>query len=274
MLELPECYHIAKQLNQVLIGKKIKKVIANDTPHKMAWYFEDNPSNYHLLLRNRVIRKISAFGPMIEIAAGRSRILLSDGVIINYYQPGEEVKPKHQLYIEMKDGCKLVCSIAMYGGLFVFLNKQNKNLYYLIAKAKPSPLSIGFNETYFTKLFDEAKPTLNLKAFLATEQRIPGLGNGVLQDILFASKLNPKRKLMTLDPEEKHELFHAIKDTLAMMAKMGGRDTEKDIYGKAGGYLTILSNGTKDHPCPRCRGTIVKEAFMGGSIYYCDSCQK
>ncbi|MFA6889545.1 MAG: zinc finger domain-containing protein [Bacilli bacterium] len=274
MLELPECYHIAKQLSDNLVGKKIKKVIANDTPHKMAWYYEDDPSNYHKLLRYRIIRKVNAFGSMIEISAGRSRILLSDGVVVNYYHPGDVVKPKHQLYIEMTDGSKLVCNVIMYGSLFVFLNKQNKNPYYLIAKAKPSPLSISFDQTYFNSLMNEAKPTLNLKAFLATEQRIPGLGNGVLQDILFVAKLNPKRKLTNLDDEEKFDLFRAIKDTLAMMAKMGGRDTEFDIFGNPGGYLTILSNESKDRPCPRCRGMIVKEAFMGGSIYYCESCQK
>lgn|GEM_PF-2077218 len=30
------------------------------------------------------------------------------------------------------------------------------------------------------------------KAFLATEQRIPGLGNGVLQDILWTARIHPK----------------------------------------------------------------------------------
>lgn len=274
MLELPECYHLAKQLSHEIMGKKIKKVIANSTPHKMAWYYENDFSNYYALLKNRIVRKIEAHGSMIEISAGRSRILLSDGVVLNYYHPEEEIKPKHQLLLEFSDGSKLVCHVMMYGGLHVFLNKQNKNPYYLIAKSKPSPYDAAFNFEYFQALMDEAKPTLNLKAFLATEQRIPGLGNGVLQDILFVASLNPKRKINTLDIEEKQDLFQAIKSTLADMKKMGGRDTERDIYGNPGGYLTILSNETKDRSCPKCRGTIVKEAFMGGSIYYCESCQK
>jgi formamidopyrimidine-DNA glycosylase len=78
------------------------------------------------------------------------------------------------------------------------LNKQNKNPYYLIAKSKPSPYDAAFDFEYFKALMDETKSTLNLKAFLATEQRIPGLGNGVLQDILFVAGLNPKRKLTRL----------------------------------------------------------------------------
>ena len=37
---------------------------------------------------------------------------------------------------------------------------------------------------YFDILFDEVTPKLSTNGFLASEPRIPGLGNGVLQDIL------------------------------------------------------------------------------------------
>jgi formamidopyrimidine-DNA glycosylase len=26
--------------------------------------------------------------------------------------------------------------------------------------------------------------------------------------------------------------------------------------------------------CPKCGGTIVKEAYLGGAVYYCPVCQK
>ena len=46
-------------------------------------------------------------------------------------------------------------------------------------------LSDAFTLDYFKSLIDEATLKLSVKAFLATEQRIPGIGNGVCQDILF-----------------------------------------------------------------------------------------
>ena len=58
------------------------------------------------------------------------------------------------------------------------------------------------------------------------------------------------------------------------MAFKGGRDTEKDLFGCLGGYMTCLSKNTLDKPCPVCGGTIRKESYMGGSIYYCEGCQK
>jgi len=95
----------------------------------------------------------------------------------------------------------------------------------------------------------------------------------VLQDILFKSKINPKTKLGSLSKEEKDGLFLNIKQTLKEMAHKGGRDTEKDLFGNPGGYKTLMSGKTWKDPCPVCGGTIEKQAYMGGSVYFCSSCQ-
>jgi formamidopyrimidine-DNA glycosylase len=42
-----------------------------------------------------------------------------------------------------------------------------------------------------------------------------GLGNGVLQDILFNAGINPKRKMGTLTETEIDGLYRSIIDTLA-----------------------------------------------------------
>ena len=147
------------------------------------------------------------------------------------------------------------------------------NRYYRAAKEKPSPFDKEFNMEYFLSLFDTVKPTLSTKAFLATEQRIPGLGNGVLQDILLNASIHPKRKLETFTDKDRENLFYSIKGTLSDMAEQGGRDTEKDFFGNPGGYKTKLSSKAAGNPCPRCGLTIEKESFLGGAIYFCRVCQ-
>lgn len=119
----------------------------------------------------------------------------------------------------------------------------------------------------------KSKPTLSVKAFLATEQRIPGLGNGVLQDILFQAGLHPKRKLTTLSETEKRRLMSSMVMVLKEMTKLGGRDTEKDLFGNNGGYITKMSKNTIKKGCPICGGVTTKEAYLGGSVYYCPVCQ-
>jgi len=162
----------------------------------------------------------------------------------------------------------------MYGGLWAFPSGQFDNPYYLIAKQKPSPLTDRFDYSHFETLLEGEKlESLSAKAFLATEQRIPGLGNGVLQDILWVARIHPKRKVATLSDQELRGLFRSVKSVLHEMAERGGRDTERDLYGCPGGYKTVLSKNTVDMPCPSCGTIIKKAAYLGGSIYYCEGCQ-
>ena len=272
MIELPEAAVLAKQINETVVGKKIKNVIAVQTPHKLAWYFGD-PQEYKSLLTGKVISEAASHGGQVEITAGNAKLLFSDGVNLRYYNKGEERPDKHQLLLEFDDVSSLVGWVQMYGGLSAFPEGENDNKYYLIAKEKPSPLSSDFGEDYFKSLFDEETAKLSLKAFLATEQRIPGLGNGVLQDILFNAKMHPKKKVGTLNAADKHVLFGSIKDTFSEMTARGGRDTESDLLGKPGAYKTKLNKNTLGQPCPICGALIKKEAYLGGSIYYCAGCQ-
>jgi len=273
MLELPEAVVIAEQVGTVLRGKRIESVTANRSPHKFAWFYGD-PGGYNSLLRGNAIEGAVPCGGMVEIWAGPACILLGDGVSLRYFPAGERLPSKHQLLIEFDDSSSLVGSVQMYGGLWAFPAGEFDNQYYLVAKQKPSPLTDEFDYAYFGSLLEGEKlESLSAKAFLATGQRIPGLGNGVLQDILWAARIHPRRKVATLSDEELRILFRSVKSVLHDMAARGGRDTERDLYGRPGGYETVLSKNTVDKPCPVCGTTIRKAAYLGGSIYYCEGCQ-
>jgi formamidopyrimidine-DNA glycosylase len=216
-----------------------------------------------------------AHGGMVEIKAGDANILFGEGINIRFHEKHEPRPAKHQLVIEFNDGSALSGAVQMYGGLGAFPEGECDNPYYKAAKEKVSPFAAAFDSVYFNKLISaEDVRKLSLKAFLATEQRILGLGNGILQDILFNAKMYPKKKVMTLSVQDKETLFNALKTTITAMAAQGGRDTELDLFGKPGGYKTILSKKTVNQPCRFCGTTIKKEAYMGGSIYYCASCQQ
>jgi formamidopyrimidine-DNA glycosylase len=273
MIELPEAAILAKQINETVVGKKIKNVIAAQTTHKLAWYFGD-PQEYKGLLTGKVVDRATSYGGQVEITAGKAKLVFSDGVNLRYCNKGARLPDKHQLLLQFDDGSSLVGWVQMYGGLSAFPEGKNDNKYYLIARERPSPLSGDFDEDYFKSLSDEGTAKLSLKALLATEQRIPGLGNGVLQDILFNAKMHPKKRAGTLSATDQRVLFSSIKDTLSEMAAKGGRDTENDLLGKSGGYKTRLSKNTVGQPCLVCGTLIKKEAYLGGSIYYCGRCQK
>ncbi|WP_029902054.1 DNA-formamidopyrimidine glycosylase family protein [Prevotella sp. 10(H)] len=273
MIEVPESATISRQAETILAGKRVAKVVQATSPHKFAW-FNGDPALYSDLLVGREIQSVRGHGAYVDIIFDSDVFLaIGDGTNLRYYLAIEKHPAKHQLLIEFGDKSFIAFTVAMYGAIWahkgVFENK-----YHLGSLNSISPLSDEFDEAYFDSIFKGVKKDLSVKALLATEQRIPGLGNGTLQDILFNASLHPKRKISTLSDFDKGELFHSLKVTLKSMTDKGGRDTEKDFYGNFGGYKTILSKNTHKKPCPNCGGEIIKEAYLGGAVYYCPACQK
>jgi formamidopyrimidine-DNA glycosylase len=272
MIELPEANVISDQITQTLAGKRIQRAAANTSPHKFAWYTGD-PAEYNQRLAGKVIGRGAGLASFIEFEAGD--MMLSISAPIRFHPAGEKLPKKHQLLLEFEDGTAITANAQMWGGFFCFPQAAPGGFSEReIAMKRPSPLTSAFDRAYFNTLFNEGTPKLSTKAFLATEQRIPGLGNGALQDILWTARLHPKRKMADLNEQSIQIMFESVKNVLKAMTEQGGRDTENDLFGRPGGYQTVLSKNTVGKPCPVCGTTIRKEPYLGGSIYYCAGCQE
>lgn len=269
MIEYPEALTLSRQLNNVLEDKTVARVYPPTKPHKFCW-FNGNPADYNNALCGLTFSVAEAFGIYVELGFQHMRLCINDGVNVRLSDCDDTPKD-YQLMIEFHDGTRLVFSVAMYGGIILHKGDYD-NEYYLRSRAAESPCTQAFPQAFYDT-FAKCKPTLSAKAFLATEQRFPGIGNGVLQDILFEAGINPKRKIATFDKEDIDKLLSCTESVLHRMADSGGRDTEKDLYGKFGGYVTRMSKNSLADGCPVCRGEITKEAYLGGSVYYCANCQ-
>lgn len=273
MIERPESFVLAGQIGQALTGRTIRQVVTQQTAHKFAW-FSGDAADYPARLTGRKIGASVSFGGFVAIEAEGMRLVFGDGVNLRWWAPGQDLPQRHQLLLGFDDGSSLTGTVQMYGGLWAFRDGENDNPYIQTALEKPDPLGDSFDPGYFGTLWAPEDEKLSLKAFLATRQRIPGLGNGVLQDILFAAGQHPKTRLSQLDDTERAGLYRAVCQTLRAMADGGGRDTEKDLFGVPGGYPTQMSAKRKGLPCRVCGTPIIQEAYLGGSITYCPSCQR
>ncbi|MCC8145267.1 MAG: endonuclease VIII [Bacteroidales bacterium] len=274
MLELPEVVTLSKQANDTLNGKTITQVFNATKPHKFTFYNGD-PLEYPELLTGKKFLSAKGYGMFVDFFLSDGTIInIGDGTIVRYYNKEEKVPANYQLLLTFDDDSFLVFTVAMYGFIGVYPDGVIENKYHRMSTSSLSPLDDRYTFREFDKLFAEAKKTLTAKALLATEQRIPGVGNGVVQDILLNAKIHPKQKVLALSDDRKKDLFHSLKDTLKEMTFEGGRDTQPDLYGNNGGYKTLLSARTWKKPCPHCGGALMKEAYLGGSVYYCTQCQK
>lgn len=272
MIELPEAITIGRQVEQTLAGRKVTNVYGATHLHKFT-FFNGTPEEYRDMLVGREVKSATGKGIFVDVCFDDDLFLsIFDGINMRYGCPGDPVPSKYQMLITFDDESFVSFTTSMYGGIYVFRHTLD-NKYRTLSLNSVSPLSERFDEAYFEQMFAVEKKNISAKAFLATEQRIPGLGNGVLQDILFHAKLHPKRKIFSLSDFEKAVLFQSLKSTLQAMADGGGRDTETDFLGNKGRYRSVLSKNTYASPCPCCGGGITKEAYMGGSVYFCPECQ-
>lgn len=275
MMEWPESHVMAEQMQKTLQGRRVERVVVGHTPHKFA-FFSDEPEAYAEKLIGACVERAAAQSGLVELSLGPWRLLFGDGARPRYIEPGARPPARHQLLLEFDDGAALCGTTQMYGMYYLTPPEVSDNPYVQVAREKErtaSPLSAAFDRAYFDALFTLVKPSTSIKALLATEQRIPGLGNGVLQDILLHARLHPKAKALKLNQAQRERLFNSVKATLARMTESGGRDTEKDFFGRPGGYPTLLSAKTWKGPCPLCGDTIDKTAFLGGNVYACRHCQ-
>ncbi len=272
MIEIPESLTLASQLNETVKGKRIAEVETEHTKHSFAWYHGE-PSAYAGIMEGREIGNSTGLGSMVEIELSGYSFIVGDGTNLRYFPNGKKLPDKYQMRIMLENGDSLLCSVQMYGAMFLVEPENYENPYYHVAKEKPLPGTEAFDYTYFTSLWEGLSGKISIKEFLATNQRIPGLGNGVLQDILLEAGLHPKQKINTVQGDLWKRVYESVIHILDQMCAAGGRDTEKTLFGEPGGYVTKLSKKTVGKPCPYCGNEIKKMSYMGGTVYYCPSCQ-
>lgn len=272
MIELPESKSLAKLGRSLFTGLEIIDVVALKSEHKFCWMN---------LAKDDMVKHISHKTIVdVDSAAHYLRFILNDGSMIVCaedinieYKKYDQESEKHQLMIVFKNNYILEFKVKLYAFILYGFHEEliNNYPYYKVAYEAVDPLSKAFTYDYFLEksLINQGKGSV--KQALSTEQHIPGLGNGILQDILFTAKLNPKRKVITLSETDKKTLYETIITMIDKMTFFGGRDTQKNFHGEKGSYQVLMSQ--EHHQCPVCHEILVKEAYLGGKVIYCPKCQ-
>ena len=234
MLEIPESKTMGIQADKILINKRIAEVIKASSPHKFAFYHGD-PAEYIEILKGKQIISAKGHGMFVDICCDSNvSITIGDGTNMRYHPSFDQRPEKHQLLIVFNDGSCVAFTVAMYGGIWAYRG-DFENPYHRRSLGSISPLENAFNETYFDTILRGVTKDISFKALLATEQRIPGLGNGVLQDILFNAGIHPKRKKSTLSDHEKAKLFISLKTDFKKNDRPGRKGYGEGFFWKHGG---------------------------------------
>jgi formamidopyrimidine-DNA glycosylase len=101
-----------------------------------------------------------------------------------------------------------------------------------------------------------AARTAPIKAVLMDQARIAGLGNLLVDEVLWRAGIDPLRPAVAVDTEKRRELHKAIRTTLRVLGRRGGShtgDMPRDV----------------EAPCPRDGGPILRRTIAGRTTYSC-----
>jgi len=273
MIEFAEAKYITAQIDMELREKKIIKVEVNRNPHSFAW-FNKNPAEYEQIIQNQKIKEAKSSGSMMRIILeSEDELVFGEDIVFSYHDQKQDIG-KNQLMLYFDHGMILEVKAKLYG--FFLLAKMeeliSKNQYFSKAVQSIGVLDKDFTYDYFVNATRMNDGKGSVKEALATDQHLPGIGNGTIQDVLFEAKIRPERKIATLSDNEKKEIFKALVQKTKTYFEHGGRDNTTDLFGRNGGYKVMMSSFNT--LCPLCNAELVKKSFLGGKVIYCPNCQK
>lgn len=273
MIEIGEAKYIKDQMNELLSGLKIIRVTMMSKPHKFC--FLNHPAvDFEMVLPNKTIQSVKQNGNMIRLILDYGRELVFFEDLIYEYKTVEHVSDKNQMVIYFNNEMALEIKVKLYGFIMVGRTEEllDKDIYFKRALEVIDPLDEAFSYEYFKKETKLDEPKHTVKMALATEQKIPGLGNGTLQDILFFAHVRPDRKVETLHDFEKKALYDSTKLVILKIYQQKGRNNNNDMLGHKGEYDIQMSSDRGF--CPICQTNLNEKNYLGGKVIFCPHCQK
>jgi formamidopyrimidine-DNA glycosylase len=194
MFELPECVTLARQMNDTLKGKTIRKGQLGNSPHKFVWYNRSH-DEFERLTKGKTVGETRARGKWLFIPLEPGYVLLLGecGGKVLYHPPGSKVPKKYHLYVTFEDDSFLTVTTQMWGAMELYEEGEEQGREY-VKGMRTTPIEPEFTLDYFCALVDDLSEgrKRSAKALLTLNQIIPGLGNAIAQDILFRARLHPK----------------------------------------------------------------------------------
>ena len=286
MPELPEVEIVKQSLKRAINHKKIRKVIVNNRNLR----FKLN-KNFEKTLKNKVISNISRISKyvIIEFKCGLHCVfhLGMSGTVhkinkkinkftnLSFYQR-QKLPPKHNHIKFIFSNFKIIYNDPRRFGFFkLFKSKKDVNFYFRNIGLEPFSKKFDF-KYLFNKIKNKKK---NIKNILLDQNIIAGLGNIYTNEILFNSKIDPRKKGYEINKNEIKKIIKYSYLILKRAIKFGGSSIRnfKNAEGNSGSFQKEFKiYGRNGETCSRenCKGKIIMFFQTNRSTFMCENCQK
>ena len=287
MPELPEVEIVKQSLKKSIKYKKIKKVIVYN--RNLRFKVE---KNFEKTLKNKLVKNISRISKyliihleyniycIIHLGMSGTLHFIDNNKSYNYtnlsFYKSKVLPEKHNHIHILFSKFKIIYNDPRRFGFFKLINTPEKlNLFF--KKIGPEALSKKFNYNYLETNLKFRKK--NIKNILLDQNLVSGIGNIYANEILFYSKVNPKKSGFKVKKEEISNIIKYSKIVLNLAIKFGGSSIRdfKNIEGYTGSFqneFKIYGKEGENCSTKNCNGKIHKIFQTNRSTFFCKICQK
>ncbi len=180
---------------------------------------------------------------------------------LKYFKAQKDEPPHDRLLINFKNGYQLAFDDQRKFGRVTIAYTIDEFL--AEKRLGKDALEINFHD------FKEAigKKSGTVKSALMDQHVIAGIGNIYSDEILFQTRINPKKKIDEIENKALKELHSNMRRILETAIK-----NHADLQSYPRNYL--LYNRVRGAKCPNCGGKIATVKVAGRTAYFCPNCQK
>ena len=266
MPELPEISSRAREMQKELTGKTIKKVEILQPK-----CLNVSPKKFKSALEGAKLLGTTHHGKWLFTDTTKGHLLINMGMGGELLLVDSKSMPeKWRIAFHFKDKTTLAINFWWFGYThYAAEGKLDKHT----MSAKLGPNVIDVTRTELREMLGKRKGAV--KSFLLNQERVAGIGNAYVHDILFLAGLHPLRTIDTLTNDEIESLWNGIQKGLKPSLRKRGAFYERDLYGKPGGFKMkdILVGYREGKLCPSCGEKIVKIKTGSTSSFICPKCQ-
>jgi len=217
-------------------------------------------------------------GETLLVHLGMSGRMTVSGDPVGQFVHDHPAAQKHDhVVLDMDNGARITFNDPRRFGAMDLLETATADQHKLLSVLGPEPLGNDFHEDYLVQAF--AGRNTPVKSALLDQGIIAGLGNIYVCEVLFRSKMSPRRKTGQISAGCVAALVPVVRQVLADAIDAGGSSL-KDFRQADGNIGYFQHNfdvyGREGEPCKRegCDGIIGRITQSGRSSFYCGKCQR
>lgn len=263
MPELPEVQTVVNQLRPLLVGRTIEraKIIDKQRLPKLPTKIRGAAITGVERVAKEIILELSTGSFLAIHLRMTGRLFVS--------RPSELAEKKHlRALFDLGEESLLFFDTRRFGTIKFLASLSELNV------KGVEPLSDEFTPI---KLAGLAKGVSQpVKNFLLRQDKILGLGNIYVCEILFSSKVSPTREVGSLTKKEISLIHRNTRKILSKAIENCGTTFSdfQQTTGETGSFQKFLKvYGRKGEKCSRCREEIEVIKQAGRSTFFCPACQ-